>query len=235
MKGNKALILLTAFLFLANFANAATIYGAVYDLSLAKVGDARVEINSVPRQFMVAQNGTYSFNVPNGAYTIKAQQVQKGTIIASVQENVTIRQSGSYVLDLILFPDIEEGVEDVDIDINEVERLNGNAFAVAAIIVAFLIAALAYFAYRKIKQKKELPNGEEEEHKQESIIEGKEIDKITELLKKGGGRLTQKEIRKEIPLSEAKISLMIAELEHKGVVEKIKKGRGNIIILKRQP
>ena len=54
------------------------------------------------------------------------------------------------------------------------------------------------------------------------------------MIRKEGGRATQKDIRKQIPLSEAKISLMLAELEHKGVVEKIKKGRGNIIILKKK-
>ena len=54
---------------------------------------------------------------------------------------------------------------------------------------------------------------------------------ILEILEKEGGRATQKEIRKHIPLSEAKISLMIAELEHQGKVKKVKKGRGNIIIL----
>jgi len=233
MDGNKILIWLIAFLFLANFASAATIYGTVYDLSLNKVNNARVEISSVPKQFMVAQNGTYSFNVPNGAYIINAQKIQKGTIISSVQENITIKQSGIYVLDLILFPDIEEGVEDVNIDINGIPESNNNAFAAAIIIIIFLIAALTYFIYRKINQKKELPMGGKEEHKQGNIIEGEEIDEIIKLLKKEGGRATQKEIRKEIPLSEAKISLMIAELEHKGIVEKIKKGRGNIIILKK--
>jgi len=45
-------------------------------------------------------------------------------------------------------------------------------------------------------------------------------------------RITQKEIRKEVPLSEAKISLIISEMEHRGIIEKIKKGRGNIIVLK---
>ena len=233
MGGYKALIWLIAFLFLANFASsAATIYGTVYDLSLNKANNARVEVNSVPKQLMVAQNGTYSFNVPNGAYTIKAQQIQKGTIIASVQENITIKQSGSYVIDLILFPDIEEGVEDAGIDVNEVEGLDNN-FSAVVITIIFLIAALAYFIHKKRKQKKELLRGEKEEHKQNNIIKGKEIERIIELLKKEDGRATQKEIRKEIPLSEAKISLMIAELDHKGIVEKIKKGRGNIIILKK--
>ena len=60
------------------------------------------------------------------------------------------------------------------------------------------------------------------------------MEHLIKIIKREGGRTTQKYIRKQIPLSEAKISLMIAELEHKGIIEKIKKGRGNIIILKRK-
>ena len=64
--------------------------------------------------------------------------------------------------------------------------------------------------------------------------EDNDIGQIINLIKQEGGRTTQKDIRKQIPLSEAKISLMLAELEHKGIIEKIKKGRGNIIILKKK-
>lgn len=226
-------IFLVVFLILANFASAATIYGSVYDLSLDKVNNARVEINTIPKQVMIAQNGTYSFNVPNGAYAIKAQQIQRKTIIASVQENITIKQSGNYVLDLILFPDVEEGIEEVNVDINDILKPNNNSLlAVAAIIIIFSMSILIYFTLKNRKQKKEGIGD-----KKEKIVEGnnqdKDIQNIIGLLKKEGGRTTQKEIRKEIPASEAKISLMIAELEHKGIVEKVKKGRGNIIILKR--
>ena len=70
---------------------------------------------------------------------------------------------------------------------------------------------------------------EEEIH----MIDG-DLKKIMRLLRKNKGRLTQKEIRKEFPLSEAKISLMIAELESLGKIKKIKKGRGNIIVLKKK-
>ena len=78
---------------------------------------------------------------------------------------------------------------------------------------------------------------------QEGVRDSKSIDFLTlddelknvlEIIKANGGRTTQKEIRKQIPLSEAKISLMVAELEHKGFIEKIKKGRGNIIVLKKK-
>lgn len=45
-------------------------------------------------------------------------------------------------------------------------------------------------------------------------------------------RITQKDLRNQIPLSEAKISLIISDLEDKGMIRKIKKGRGNILIFK---
>lgn len=211
-------------IFLIGIANAATIHGTIYDFSLKKLNNARVEINTSPKQLLIAQNGTYSFNVPNGAYTIKAQLVQKNTVIASVQENITIKQDGNYVLDLILFPDIEEGVEDVEIEVNEniVGNENKNNILSFFILVSVIIAILiVIFYFMKYKKRKEEP-------------EDNDLEQIIKLIKQEGGRTTQKDIRKYIPLSEAKISLMIAELEHKGVIEKIKKGRGNIIILKKK-
>ena len=250
MRGINALMYLLAGIFLVNLASAATIYGNVYDLSLKQANNARIEINTAPKQFFVAQNGSYSFEVPNGFYRIKAQIMQKGTIIASVEENITVKQDGSYVLDLILFPDIEEGVENADIDVNlgviETEKKQHNILDGLAIlsILAAIFMGVYYLKKNKKQQKEKSKNDEEikkvkKEAQKEEAAEQKEpfdeeLKKLIETIKKEGNRTTQKEIRKQIPLSEAKISLMIAELEHKGVIEKIKKGRGNIIILKRQ-
>ncbi len=47
---------------------------------------------------------------------------------------------------------------------------------------------------------------------------------------KKGGRVTQKELRGEMKCSEAKVSLMLDDLEDRGYIKKIKKGRSNIII-----
>jgi uncharacterized membrane protein len=55
---------------------------------------------------------------------------------------------------------------------------------------------------------------------------------VLDFIKKENGRTTQKDIRKHFPSSEAKISLIISELEDNGIVKRIKKGRGNIIVLK---
>ena len=227
----KVFVYLSAILLLVNFVNAATIYGTVYDLSLKKVSNARVEISTTPKQFYVAQNGTYSFNVPNGKYTIKAQLMQKNTVTASVQENITISQDGNYVLDLILFPDIDEGIEDPGIDVNE--DIAGETNKEWVLLIGFLvllvsgiIAGVVY--YSRTRRHENPKSGEKMDDNDD------EMEQIIKIIKKEGGRATQKDIRKEIPLSEAKISLMIAELEHKGIIEKIKKGRGNIIILKKK-
>ena len=221
-------------LIMIQIASAATIYGSVYDFSLNKINNARVEINTSPNQFLIARNGSYSFNAPNGAYTIKAQLMQKDTAIASVQENITITQDGSYVLDLILFPDVEEGVENPGIDANG-NVIDANAsksnYWILLVLLLMIVAAIYYF---KRKQKK-LPEEESKESKKsEEKKEDNDLEQVIKIIKNEGGRATQKDIRKQIPLSEAKISLMIAELEHKGLVEKIKKGRGNIIILKKK-
>ena len=90
-----------------------------------------------------------------------------------------------------------------------------------------MILAAVYF------MKKRMHKPEAKETMQEEKFED-DLEHIIKIIKEEGSRVTQKDIRKKIPLSEAKISLMIAELEHKGIIEKIKKGRGNIIILRRK-
>ena len=228
MHPNKFLIYFIVVIFVLGFVHAATISGVIYDLSLKKMNNARVEINTVPKQLMIAQNGTYSFNVPNGFYIIKAQLFQKTTLTASVEENITITQDGFYVLDLILFPEIEEGIENIDIEANDVVKENN--YLVWIIIILLLIALIAGYYFVKAKRKKATTNSEKSKIEES---QDDELDTLIRIIKKEDGRTTQKEIRKQMPLSEAKISLMIAELEHKGVIEKIKKGRGNIIILKK--
>lgn len=58
------------------------------------------------------------------------------------------------------------------------------------------------------------------------------VKEVIDFIKTEGGSTTQKDIRKNFTSSEAKISLVITELVHKGKIEKIKKGRANIIVLK---
>lgn len=186
----------------------ATIQGSVYDLTLDKVSDVILEINTIPLQKYVAKNGDYTFkSIPIGEYVIKAYTQDKSLITS---ENITINQEGTYTIDLFLIPEFEE---------KETKPTNYIYYIIPFILVLILIAII----YKRLKKPKKV------ELKIDSIDE--DLDKVIEIIKKEGGRTTQKDIREKIGLSEAKVSLMIVELEDKGIIKKIKKGRGNIIIL----
>lgn len=58
-----------------------------------------------------------------------------------------------------------------------------------------------------------------------------ELEEIIEVIRSHGGRMTQKDLRGRIKYSEAKVSLMLFELEKRGIIQKFKKGRGNVILL----
>ena len=55
--------------------------------------------------------------------------------------------------------------------------------------------------------------------------------RLLEVIRKLGGRVAQREIRKNIDWSEAAVSMTLSDLEDKGAIRKIKKGRGNVIRL----
>lgn len=56
-----------------------------------------------------------------------------------------------------------------------------------------------------------------------------DLKEIMDIIRASGNRITQRELRKKSPYSESKVSLMLSDLEERGLVEKFKKGRGNII------
>jgi len=215
------------FLILIYTASAATIYGNIYDLSLDRVEGAVVEINTNPMQRFVAVNGTYSIEVPPGKYTILAYY-RNGQPMA-VAENITIVQNGDYVLDLFLYPDIDDELfDDLNLDIENPYPDRKFSWLIGAALLLILAAAFFFFRARKNKGESKT------EYSKEKIQKAKpDLSRIISLLEKNDGRMTQRELRKELPLSEAKISLMVAELESLGKVKKIKKGRGNIIILEK--
>ncbi len=56
-----------------------------------------------------------------------------------------------------------------------------------------------------------------------------DLKEIMNLIRANGNRITQRELRKKSPYSESKVSLMLSDLEERGLIEKFKRGRGNII------
>ncbi len=228
--GLKPLIPLIVLLLTFNIAYAAKVHGTIYDVYLDKKPNTIITVNTEPKQNYITKNGYYEFEVPVGNYEIIAEYYEYNELKYSVTEEISIKEEGDYTVDLILFPSFEE--EDQLIEETSQITLGTNAkdrlirityffiYGVVAILIIGLISAVVYYI-RRNKGKNNAP------------ITGDIADKVVEFIKKQDGRTTQKDIRNNFDLSEAKISLIISELENKRVVKKIKKGRGNIVILEK--
>lgn len=226
----KKLLLLALLLLCMNIAYAAELKGAIYNSQLELQKDAIVEINTEPRQSIVSKDGAYSFNAPEGNYILSARLMNGNEIELFAEEEVSMPSEGSYTLDIILFDYIADE-EQIDMDINSGLEESNNLWIYIGVAFLLLILFAAALALRWTGKKAvEMQKNIEREFSNEKE-RGDDLEKIISLIKSEGGRTTQLEIRKHIPLSEAKISLMIAELENRGIVRKIKKGRGNILIL----
>jgi len=198
----------------------ASVSGIVYDLSLDTLENSIVTINTVPEQRMVAKDGTYAFTVPEGTYVLTAEaQIDDDPWKSS--EEVTIAGDGSYTLDLILepsFDDVNElAFEDIDLDQLENDSLL-SGILIAIGVLAIIGVWIFYSRMMRVRAPKNIV--EDDEYRQAVLA----------ILKKHKGRVTQRALRKELPFSEAKVSLVLTELESEGKIKKIKKGRGNVIV-----
>jgi uncharacterized membrane protein len=59
-----------------------------------------------------------------------------------------------------------------------------------------------------------------------------DLQDIMDIIRGQGGRITQKDLRSKLKYSEGKVSLMLADLERRELIEKFKRGRGNVVILR---
>jgi len=59
-----------------------------------------------------------------------------------------------------------------------------------------------------------------------------DLRETLEIIVEAGGRITQKELRTKLRYSEAKVSLILTDLERRGYIEKVRKGRGNVVFLR---
>jgi len=211
-------------------ASAATLHGTIYGPDLAVATEVLVTIDTRPMQRILSLDGNYSFDVPQGNYTISLFSAKTNI---STTEQVSVVQDGSFAFDIFLLPGLEEDerlYQDISADFAQTpanpQPDMGPGPLLAAVFVAALVAIIAFLTWPSLRDGKCSAFGEGRDHVPESI------DAVLAILKKEGGRMTQKELRKRLPYGEAKVSLLVAELEAKGKVEKLRKGRGNILVLK---
>ena len=243
---------------------AATIEGVVYDFALIRVDQAIVEISSNPLQRMVAVDGRYSFEVAPGNFTLKAEEVRNQMVSANASQVLFIPSEGHFNLDLILSPIIEmsdDPIEEVDLEglFPKDQSFNQSKADFpwsdkGLLSLALILAIAAGFWEWRRRQRKGMANKPPSQESAPSIsdqhftsdqplsssinnngsVKRPDLQELIQVLTKEDGRATQRDLRRQLPFSEAKVSLMLTELEHDGVVKKIRKGRGNIIILQKK-
>jgi len=223
----KKILLLILILMCITNASAVEIYGKIYRWdTLDVVNNVVVEIRDGSVQRMVSENGEYRFNVTPGNYTIIAQAGEYYAV-----ENITVESGMRF--DLILFPKLEDVEEIPDFPVVE-EQEEEFPYYIIAIFASGLVLVVLFII--KIRSGKQPPVVEEDwEIKPTEHDLPEDLAEVVEIIAKEGGRITQKELRKRLGYSEAKMSLIIADLERRGIVEKVKKGRGNILFLKEKP
>jgi uncharacterized membrane protein len=240
------------------------VHGSVYEWStFDTLNNVEVTVNSVPQQVMVSKNGSYSFNLDKGSYSVIARSGNNATDALYARENVTITQDGGdYVIDLILFPSgdfsdlnfFDENItpivteEPLDIPTAQPQQQPSNMGPILLLAVILIILAAGAGAFLVLRKKKspvipEKPVEQAPPEPEEPILPPlpptasgdvtlpDDLREVIRIIEKNGGRVTQLDLRKALPYSEAKVSLMITDLESRGIVKKIKKGRGNVIIL----
>jgi uncharacterized membrane protein len=241
-KINLILISIILAVLIIPLATATTLKGSVYNSNLEIEPNVLIQINTVPIQKFLTKDGNFQFELPPGKYTLSAN---KG--LSEITEEIEIVQEGIFLYDIFLLDDFtdeddiwQETEEDLIID----EDQEAKTYAKWRYWVAGLIIILLLWRFGRMRKKygplrtfrKEMKVEHKktaEEHKEELAKEPGYLDNALEIIKKHDGRITQKQMRKEmLHLSEAKVSLILTELEHKGKIEKVKKGRGNVILLK---
>ncbi len=217
MKIRNLFALIASIFVFSSFVQAATIQGELYGPDLSLIEEAQVKIYQEGKVIeSVIVNGSYSIDLNPGEYDIEGVLIDNGEVILIGRESIKIND-GEYNIDLILLPILDNDPDEFD---PETDLGDDKNYAIPILIIVLLLAV--FYAYRKkgaLKMKitkDDLP---------------KDLKDIINIMKDSGGRINQLELRKKLPYSEAKVSLMIADLESKGMIKKIKKGRGNILVL----
>jgi len=215
--------------FMLSISLAVTLHGTIYEWStLEPLKDCIIEVNSTPAQQLISKDGNYSFQLPIGNYQITAKYYENNSLLLESMDKVSVVSDGIYLLDIIMFPAIDLGeplfnetdpnLEEQYLFTDQNNWMNIAFFSIALTAVILLLAS-------KIRTRK---NGPGEALAEKPAKLSKETRQVLEIVQREQ-RLTQKELRKKLPWSEAKVSLVVADLEERGLIKKIKKGRGNIL------
>lgn len=218
--------------------NVTTVHGTIYDLwTFTPLENVVIKVysDSTLQLQTLVPDGTYSLSLYPGSYTIMAKYYSGAILVYDTEENITLQENDNLTLDLIMFPVFEENELPENFEIlPELEEAEARSMLLALVaIFAIVVTGAVAFYYMKIYPKKKLAGAGKVEGPPPVKVVGlpDDLKEVMDVIRAGGGRINQVELRRKLPYSEAKVSLMITDLEDRGLVRKIKKGRGNIIML----
>ena len=76
-----------------------------------------------------------------------------------------------------------------------------------------------------------MENSETEIASQKKLPLSSDFCEVLDIIRGHKGRITQKDLRSKLDYSEVKVSLLLSELEKRGLIRKFKNGRENIVVL----
>jgi len=201
--------------------HSAYVYGDIYSSDLERINQTAIRIEGGFTYQLVTDKANYSIFLPEGEYTVTASTFdESGNAALSSQERVIV------------------GAEDqrVDIILKPAWRIEW-AFAILAIAA---ISAVFLWSNRRwdTKAPGKTPQAHEGEEgaafkEKQPLAEQIELDddakSVLRALDGMEGRATQKELKETLRFSDAKLSLILTELEGLGHIKKFRRGRANII------
>jgi uncharacterized membrane protein len=217
--------------------NMATVHGTIYNLwTFTPLENVVIEVysDSTLQLQTLVPDGTYSLSLHSGSYTIMGKYYSRAILVYDTEENITLQENDNLALDLIMFPTFEENEvpENYDIPLEPEEAEERSMLLAWVAVFALVVAGAVAFYYTKIYPKKKVGVKRVEGPPPVKVVGlPDDLKEVMDVVRESGGRINQVELRRKLPYSEAKVSLMLADLEDRGLIRKIKKGRGNIIVL----
>ncbi len=207
-------------------ANAASIHGEVYAIDgFDNLNNSIIKISGEENHQLMIKEGNYSIELKEGEYVIEGFYYEKEELIYYAKYELKVGAE-SLRFDVVLFS--EEIFKDVpsiyidEIELEELEIEKENNFMYLWVGIGITIILFVVLFLLKTKIKKAKP--------EELDADCKTVLKI---VNENEGRITQKEIREILNWSDSKLSLVVSELEQLELIKRIKKGRENIIKVKR--
>lgn len=253
--------IVTSLVIAASLASGVQVYGTVFDASLEPVSaiveinplHQAIAARNGGYQFNVEPNRNYTLT----AKSINGTALEERTIIQVGEQDahfdiVLLTPAGfeNETTELTeTAGDLGEGGEEI--------ALNDSVpsyWVLIAVIIAFIAAALLLSRHPKVKKiiyknknKAEKPTDNQittpelklpklegtaltESQSKTSQLDHFKVE-ILKIIRDKGGAIEQKELRRELPWSEARVSVELSELEKMGKVKKIKTGRANLVKL----